>query len=187
MRWTVATMSTLLVISALAGCSQPTSGPDSKEKQTEESITASAKILNADGTEVGTAVLTEGEKGVEIQVEAKDLEPGKHGFHIHETGTCQPPDFKSAGGHFNPEGKEHGKENPQGSHVGDLPNLEIRSDGTGKLTATAEGATLGEGKNSLLKKGGTSLVIHANPDDMKTDPAGDAGDRIACGEVKKQP
>lgn len=190
MRWKVAAISALLVTSALAGCSQPTSsGTESGEKQeqTEEVKTATAQLRNADGDEVGTATLTEGDQGVEIQLEAKDLKPGKHGFHIHETGTCQPPDFKSAGGHFNPEGKEHGKKNPQGSHVGDLPNLEIQSDGTGKLTTTAEGATLGKGKNSLLKKGGTALVIHADPDDMKTDPAGDAGDRIACGEVKKKP
>lgn len=190
MRWTMWTLSALLAVFPLAGCSQgTTTGPDSKEQQETEqqqTITATAQLQNADGDQVGTATLTEGEDGVEIRLEAKDLKPGKHGFHIHETGTCEAPDFKSAGGHFNPEDKAHGVDNPQGSHVGDLPNLEIGSDGKGELTATAKGATLEEGKNSLLKEGGTALVIHAEPDDMKTDPAGDAGDRVACGVIQEK-
>ncbi|OYD08359.1 superoxide dismutase family protein [Paludifilum halophilum] len=186
MRGTLIAASTLLAV-LLTGCS-PDSPEEtgSEEKEPKEPKAAVAQLQNADGDRVGTATLTETENGVDIHLKAMDLESGEHGFHIHETGTCQPPDFQSAGGHFNPEDKAHGKNNPDGSHAGDLPNLEIQSGGTGELKVTAKGTTLGPGDHSLLKKDGTALVIHEDPDDLKTDPAGDAGDRIACGVVKEK-
>ncbi|MFC4075706.1 superoxide dismutase family protein [Salinithrix halophila] len=142
------------------------------------------EMENAKGKEVGTATLQEETKGVEVRLNGKGLPPGKHGLHIHEQAECDAPDFKSAGKHFNPEGKEHGLENPKGAHAGDLPNLKVKKDGTAQLSAIAKGVTLGKGKHSLVGKKGTALVIHEQPDDMKTDPVGKAGDRIACGEIE---
>lgn len=108
---------------------------------------------------------------------------GEHAFHIHAVGSCEGTDFKSAGGHFNPHGKKHGKKNPEGAHAGDLPDLAVGPDGSGSLETLAAEVTLGEGPNSLLDADGSALVIHAKPDDGVTDPAGNAGDRIACGVV----
>jgi len=147
---------------------------------------AQAELKDASGNKVGTATLTEQKKGVKVVLKVKGLTPGKHGFHIHETGSCTPPDFKSAGGHFNPFHKHHGMENPEGKHAGDFANLEVKKDGTARMTVLAEGATLKEGPASLLKEGGTALVIHADPDDYKTDPAGNAGARVACGVIEKK-
>ena len=113
------------------------------------------------------------------------LPAGVHGIHIHTVGMCQGPNFASAGGHFNPLMKKHGKDNPDGMHAGDLPNFNVGANGKGKATMTAAMVTLGDGMNSLFHPGGTALVIHAGPDDYKTDPAGNSGDRIACGVVEK--
>lgn len=150
-----------------------------------KAMKAQADIKDAAGKSIGSATLTEQKGGVEVMLKVSGLPPGQHGFHIHETGKCTPPDFKSAGGHFNPFHKQHGMSNPQGKHAGDFPNLDVKQDGTGELTVVAEGATLKKGPGSLFKKGGTALVIHADPDDYKTDPAGGAGDRIACGVIVK--
>jgi len=148
-----------------------------------KALKARADIVDAKGKKVGTATLVEKKKGVSITMKVAGLSPGKHGFHLHENGVCEPPDLKSAGAHFNPFGKQHGVYNPAGKHTGDLPNLVVKEDGTAKIKAIAEGATLGDGPASLLKEGGTSIVIHADPDDEMTDPAGKAGARIACGVV----
>jgi Cu-Zn family superoxide dismutase len=112
------------------------------------------------------------------------MPPGKHGIHVHAVGRCEAPEFKTAGAHFNPTDKQHGLQNPAGAHSGDLPNLVVDQEGRGKATFTAKGATLGEGKGSLLGPEGTALVIHADPDDEKTDPAGNSGARIACGVIR---
>lgn len=146
-------------------------------------LKARAELLDAQGKKVGTARLIEQKEGVQVQIEVSGLPPGSHGFHIHETGTCTPPDFKSAGGHFNPLKKQHGHENPAGKHTGDLSNLEVKKDGTARATVKAAGATLGKGSGSLLKPGGTAIVVHADPDDYKTDPTGNSGARIACGVI----
>ena len=147
--------------------------------------TAKADIANSQGEHVGTATFKETAQGVRLALEVANLPPGVHGFHIHAVGKCEAPDFKSAGGHFNPAGTQHGLENPAGHHAGDLQNLIVNAQGKAKVTILVPGVTLGEGANSLFQPQGTAIVIHANPDDMKTDPAGNAGARIACGVITK--
>jgi Cu-Zn family superoxide dismutase len=145
--------------------------------------TAVAELKDAAGKPVGTARFTSTAGGLEVKVRVTGLPPGPHGFHVHAVGLCEGPDFKSAAGHFNPAGKQHGLENPQGHHGGDLPNLVVYGNGTGEATATLAGLTLGDGEASLFHAGGTSVVIHAAEDDGKTDPSGNSGARIACGVV----
>jgi len=147
--------------------------------------TAKADLIDAKGTPVGTATFSQGAHGVQLELKAFNLPPGIHGFHIHSVGKCEPPDFKSAGPHFNPEGKQHGWDNPQGHHVGDLENLKVGQDGKASSRFRIMGATLGEGPKSLFHEGGTSVVIHEKPDDGKTDPAGNAGARIVCGVITR--
>lgn len=153
--------------------------------QAKSHMKAHAELVDPAGKSVGTATLTEQKGGVKLMLKVSGLKPGKHGFHIHETGTCTPPDFKSAGGHFNPFQKHHGMENPAGMHAGDLPNLEVKDDGTAEATVVAAGVTLKKGPASLFKEGGTAIVIHADPDDNKSDPAGNAGARVVCGVIMK--
>jgi superoxide dismutase, Cu-Zn family len=146
---------------------------------------AAAEIKNAKGEKVGDAKFKEGKGTVEMSVKVMNLTAGVHAIHVHDVGKCEAPDFKSAGPHFNPEKKQHGMENPAGHHAGDLANLTVDAKGKGTYKATIKGVTLaGDGANSLFHAGGTAVVIHAKPDDMKTDPAGNAGDRIACGLVQ---
>ena len=147
--------------------------------------TAKADLANCKGEHVGTATLKETAQGVSVALEVANLPPGVHGFHLHAVGKCEAPDFKSAGGHFNPEGKQHGMENPEGHHAGDLQNLTVNAQGKAKVKVVVTGVTLGEGANSLFHPEGTAIVIHASPDDMKSDPAGNAGARTACGVITK--
>src|SRR5699024_1991339 len=123
------------------------------------------------GIEVGSATFTESKGGVQIMVEAHHLTAGKHGIHIHEKGICEPPTFASAGAHFNPENKLHGFKNPKGPHAGDLENIEVAADGTVKAVVSSDRVTLQKGvSHSLYQEEGTSLIIHADKDDYKTDP-----------------
>jgi Cu-Zn family superoxide dismutase len=155
-------------------------------KESAEKKSVKVDMINKKGDKIGTAELTQVVEGVKINVEVSGLTPGKHGFHIHETGKCDPPDFKSAGEHFNPGGKEHGFLNPQGPHAGDLPNIEAGLDGKVKAEMINLKVTLEKGKpNSLLKEGGTALVIHEDPDDLKSNPSGNSGARVACGVIKQ--
>jgi Cu-Zn family superoxide dismutase len=141
------------------------------------------ELKNAQGTSLGTAELSHVKQGVRVKLDLSQVTPGTHGIHFHEKGLCEGPDFKSAGEHFNPAGKEHGMKNPKGTHAGDMPNIEANSSGVVKREFVVKGVTLGEGESSLRRFGGTSIVLHAKADDHKTNPAGDSGDRIACGMI----
>lgn len=145
-----------------------------------------ATLKNAEGKDVGTATLSPAKGGVKVQVQVASLSPGKHGIHIHAAAKCEAPGFTSSGGHFNPAGKKHGLHSPEGAHAGDMPNLTVGKNGKGKGTFTAKGVTLGQGEGSLFGPDGTALVIHADPDDEKTDPGGNSGARIACGAIEKK-
>ena len=146
---------------------------------------ATATLKNAQGEEVGTATIAAKGSGVQIDATFSKLPPGTHAIHLHNVGTCTAPDFASAGPHFNPAGKQHGTENPQGHHAGDLPNFTVDASGHGKIAYPVAGVTLGDGANSLFHTGGTAIVVHAAADDNKSDPAGNAGARIACGVIEK--
>ena len=148
---------------------------------------ATAQLKNAQGNTVGVVALWEDVGGVRVFADVRGIPPGPHGIHLHAVGKCEPPDFTSAAGHFNPEGKKHGLLSPQGPHAGDLPNLIVAADGTGQLNYLARGTTLGPGAGSLFDTDGTSVMIHAGPDDYETDPAGNSGARIACGVIQKAP
>src|SRR5580698_9516952 len=160
------------------------------------SLASAAKTVvqmkDAQGNSVGTVTISEsgtGSKGtgVELDLNLRGLPPGTHGIHFHQTAKCDGPDFKSAGPHFNPDGKKHGLENPDGHHAGDMTNFTVSAKGNAKLKMTDNDVVLGDGtsSHSLFSNGGTALVIHAGPDDMKTDPAGNSGARIACGTITK--
>ena len=150
-----------------------------------EPLSAGAALKDKDGKDVGTATLIETTDGVRIAVTGYRLPPGTHGLHLHAVGTCTPPDFTSAGGHFNPGNKQHGRLNPAGAHAGDLMNLDVAASGEGGIDVTSKAVTLSPGPMSLLGEKGTSIVIHAAADDEKTDPTGNSGARIACGVITK--
>lgn len=147
---------------------------------------ATATLRDAQGRLVGTAIFTRVGSAVRIVLEARGLPAGAKGVHVHEIGRCDPPTFSSAGGHFNPDRRQHGLLNPAGPHAGDLPNLTVGADGTGRLETTTERFTLGSGPTSLLDADGSALIVHAAPDDFRTDPTGNSGARAACGVLVEE-
>lgn len=165
----------VIAAAALAGCQTMGEGKAAPLGQ--------ATLYSADGRPVGTAKLVSSGDGVSLAATFSGLTPGTHAVHLHTTGKCEGPKFTSAGGHLNPAMHEHGKENPRGSHLGDLPNAEVASNGGASITAMLTGA-----KDMLVATiydaDGTAIVVHEKADDYRTDPTGNAGDRIACGVFK---
>ena len=175
-----------LILAIIAGgvLSYVAAQQEQKNPAPKDSVTVELK--NGQGESVGNAVITAiGKQGVRIKLDVKNLPPGQHAIHFHEMAKCEGPAFTTAGAHFNPDKKMHGSKNPQGPHAGDMVNFTVRPDGTSTQTVTNKHVSFAEGAHSLFGANGTSLVIHAKGDDMKTDPSGNSGDRIACGVVIK--
>lgn len=161
-----------IILGAALGLGSPAVAADS----------ATATLKDVSGNEVGKAALTNTPSGVLIRLDLTAASSGEHALHFHAVGKCEPPDFKSAGPHFNPAEAKHGLENPAGPHAGDMPNLHVPGDGKLSIELLNPMVTL-SGKSALLDDDGAALVVHAGADDYRTDPAGNAGDRVACGII----
>src|SRR6056297_780961 len=176
------TKKTFICFACLTAAAMFVAGCGYKDKM----LTAKAALEKPGGESASTEVFEQNDDGVKIRIKLKNLKPGLHAVHIHENGSCAGKGFAEAGGHFSPRGKKHGFLNKNGPHAGDLPNIKVKADGTASAKFENGRVTLEKGKkNSLLKKGGTSVVVHAGPDDYYTQPAGGGGEKIACGVIKK--
>jgi superoxide dismutase, Cu-Zn family len=149
---------------------------------TVDAETARAELKDARGVRVGEASLQDTPQGVKVSATFSELPPGEHAIHVHAAGRCDPP-FESAGGHFNPTQRQHGRDNPQGPHLGDMPNVQVADRKTASIEVVLKDVTLEKGPNRLLDSDGASLVVHQGPDDYVSDPAGNSGPRIACGVI----
>ena len=148
---------------------------------------AEAAIVDTTGETVGFAKFTEDGAGrLHVNVHVRGLTPGEHGIHLHAIGSCGLPGFATAGGHFNPFGRQHGLHNENGHHAGDLHNLVVNAAGIGRLSTVTDGATLSAGQASLFDLDGSAIVVHAGPDDHVTNPAGNSGPRVACGVIESR-
>lgn len=145
---------------------------------------ASATLVDAEGKSIGKVAFVQARDGLKVKATVAGVKAGTYGFHIHTAGKCDAPDFASAGGHWNPTEHKHGKENPEGPHMGDLPNVDVAPSGMGTLEFVVPGAMLSGGEHPLLDTDGASAMLHAGPDDYKTDPSGASGARIACGVIE---
>lgn len=172
---------TIGLLLATVACS--TGAHNDRVTATPPSVSVTTQLLGANGELRGTVSLAQTKQGTRVTAQVNGLAPGVYAIHLHAVGQCTPPDFKSAGGHFNPTVHQHGSLNPAGPHMGDLPNIEVGADGNGKLDATVAGLTLKGGSAPLLDADGASVVLHAGADDYKTDPSGNSGARIACGTI----
>lgn len=164
------------LVAGLAGCTSLGSVPTAK--------VANGTLYLANGLPAGSVLITAAGDELTLSVAATGLSQGVHGIHLHTTGVCTAPGFTSAGSHLNPHGKQHGTSNPAGSHLGDLPNLTVDAQGRGAFTAKLAG-TRSETEAAMFDADGTAVVIHAKPDDYRTDPTGNSGDRIACAVLKR--
>ncbi|MES2444866.1 MAG: superoxide dismutase family protein [Pseudomonadota bacterium] len=172
---------------ALGGCATMDSGPASGGRYAAGHFRSEAVLHDAGGTTMGKAVVEQvGILGtasnipaLRMTIDVTGMTPGLHGVHVHMVGKCEPPDFATAGGHWNPTAHQHGSMNPAGPHAGDLPNLDVGADGRGHLEFTLMHATY----EGLLDEDGAAVVVHAKPDDLATDPSGNSGGRVACGVV----
>ncbi len=160
------------LVAALAGC-QTADGPSTAR-------VGQATLRLASGLPAGTAQLLSSGSQVNLSIAAAGLAEGTHGVHLHTVGSCDAPDFASAGGHLNPGGRQHGTENPAGAHLGDLPNIVVSGAGVGTVSVTLPG-TREEVLARLFDADGTAVVVHAGADDYRTDPSGNSGGRVACG------
>ncbi|HEX6307065.1 MAG TPA: superoxide dismutase family protein [Longimicrobiales bacterium] len=186
----------LVVAAGLAACERVEDVPDTEVRDTmaaqlpaqepsDEPI--EVQLVDSSGTQVGVAHLSQDGTGVEVHVRVSGLEPGtEHGLHFHENGVCEPPTFESAGDHFNPTSRQHGLDNPEGPHVGDMPNIRAGDGGIADTTFVKPNTMLRGDSTSLQRAGGLALIVHAGRDDQRTDPSGDSGARVACGVVQIQ-
>lgn len=144
------------------------------------------QLEDVEGESVGQALLSDVDEGtVHVQLAVENLPAGTHAFHVHEKGSCEAPDFESAGGHYNPGDTEHGKDSENGPHAGDFENIEVGEDGTATVEFDTDQISLQkDADNTLFTEEGTSLVIHDGADDYTSQPSGDAGERIACGVIQ---
>jgi Cu-Zn family superoxide dismutase len=177
-RWTA-----VLAATAVAACGGQARGPEGTRLP---ELTANASLFDTSGTRVGVATFSKGDGNTQMGVSVSGLTPGEHGMHIHENGACTPPRFESAGGHFNPASKQHGLLNPEGPHAGDMPNLVVEADGSADTTYTVSAGLLAEGPGSMIGSQKRAFVIHADPDDQKTDPSGNSGPRVICGVIERR-
>lgn len=173
----------LLAAIALAACGGQARGPGGSKLP---EPTANASLFDTSGTRVGLATFSEQNGSGQLGISVSGLSPGQHGMHVHENGACTPPAFESAGGHFNPGSKQHGLENPEGPHAGDLPNLVVDADGSADTTFTVSASLLTEGPASMIGAQKRAFVIHADPDDQKADPSGNSGSRAVCGVIERR-
>ncbi len=178
MKRSILTIGAAAVI-GLTGCTSVDSGAYPEE--TPAASTASAQLRDASGQAVGSATATQSGESIRVRVETSGLPQGAHGAHVHMTGQCVAPGFDSAGGHWNPTDRQHGKDNPAGMHKGDMPNILIGTNGSGTLEYTISGAQVAGSGGAMLDADGAAIVIHAGPDDYRSDPSGNSGARIACG------
>lgn len=166
-------LSTALTLPLLLGACAGVGSPSRK-------IVATASLLNGESVVAGNASLFAVGDRLDLRIEVRNLSPGSHGAHLHGVGKCQPKDFASAGGHLNPGGRQHGTMNPQGSHLGDLPNIEVAANGSGVLDVLLQGDRKSI-EAEIFDADGTAIIVHAGPDDYRTDPSGASGGRVACG------
>jgi superoxide dismutase, Cu-Zn family len=176
-------MNRSMLASALALGSLTACAPQDAEVESPSAdLSGTIELRDPQGRLLANATVTEA-GGVRVRVEAAGLVAGTYAVHVHQTGLCEPPAFESAGPHWNPTARQHGRLNPQGPHLGDLPNLTVGSDRAGTIEFGIAGASLDRGDRRLLDRDGAALVVHAGPDDYRTDPSGNSGARLACGVI----